>query len=273
MTDVIDRRRSLRLLGGGLAGLAGVGALAACGGEDAATTGASSSSTTTGTSGPAAGAAATTTAGSGSCDVIPEETAGPYPADGSNGPDVLGEDGVVRQDLRSSFAGSTGTAVGVPLTVELTIVSVAAGCTPLPGAAVYLWHADAEGRYSIYSDGVTDQNYLRGVQVADADGRLSFRTVYPGCYDGRWPHIHFEVYASEDDATGGGAKLRTSQIALTEDASAAVYDGDGYGDSADNLNRTSLSRDMVFGDGASLQTPTVSGSPSEGYAIALTVPV
>ena len=48
------------------------------------------------------------------CTTIPEETAGPYPGDGSNGPDVLTQDGVVRADIRSSFGGATGTASGVP---------------------------------------------------------------------------------------------------------------------------------------------------------------
>jgi protocatechuate 3,4-dioxygenase beta subunit len=77
---------------------------------------------------------------SGSCVAkVPEETAGPFPGDSSNGPDVLNQTGVVRSDIRSSFAGLSGTAAGVPLTIELTIVS-ASSCTPLAGYAVYLWH-------------------------------------------------------------------------------------------------------------------------------------
>ena len=63
--------------------------------------------------------------GGGSCSArIPEETQGPFPADGSNGPTVLALSGVVRNDIGSSFAGLSGTAEGVPLTIELTIVSV-----------------------------------------------------------------------------------------------------------------------------------------------------
>lgn len=274
MTGPIDRRRSLHVLGGSLAGLAGVGLLAGCG-SDGATSGAAPTTTSGGSGATSTSAAASTGASvaSGDCAVIPEETAGPYPADGSNGPDVLSQDGVVRSDIRTGFAGASGTATGVLLGIELTIVSVSAGCTPLAGAAVYLWHADAQGRYSIYSEGVTDENYLRGVQVADDAGRLTFTSIYPGCYDGRWPHIHFEVYENEAEATGGGRKLRTSQIALTEGSAAALYATDGYGPSARNLARTSLDRDMVFADGASLQTPTVTGSTGDGYVIALTVPV
>jgi len=71
--------------------------------------------------------------GSTTCNArVPEETAGPYPGDGSNGPDVLGLTGVVRSDIRPSFAGLSGAADGVPLQVQLTIVS-ASTCAPLAG--------------------------------------------------------------------------------------------------------------------------------------------
>jgi protocatechuate 3,4-dioxygenase beta subunit len=134
--------------------------------------------------------------GTGTCSArIPEETQGPYPGDGSNGPNVLSLTGVVRSDIRSSFAGLSGTADGVPVTLVLTIVS-ASSCAPLAGRAVYLWHCDRPGRYSLYSSGVTNQNYLRGVQEADASGKVTFTTIFPGCYAGRWPHIHFEVCGS-----------------------------------------------------------------------------
>ena len=105
-----------------------------------------------------------------SCSPIPEETAGPFPGDGSNGVNVLTESGVVRSDIRASFGASTTVAEGVPLTIDLTIVDTADGCAPLAGAAVYLWHCDREGRYSMYSEGAADENYLRGVQETDADG-------------------------------------------------------------------------------------------------------
>src|SRR4051812_26633046 len=82
---------------------------------------------------------------SGVCTKIPEETAGPYPGEGSNGPNVLNQTGVVRSDIRTSFAGLTGTATGVPLTIDLTIVS-ASSCAPLANRAVYLWHCDQAGR-------------------------------------------------------------------------------------------------------------------------------
>src|SRR4029453_1536909 len=126
--------------------------------------------------------------------------AGPLPGDGSNGPNALTQSGVVRSDIRSSFAGLSGTADGIPLTIMLTIVS-ASTCAPLPGYAVYVWHCSREGLYSLYSPGVTDQNYLRGVQETDANGQVTFTSIFPACYSGRWPHIHFEVYPSLAAAT------------------------------------------------------------------------
>ena len=68
---------------------------------------------------------------------------------------------------------------------------------------MYLWHCTADGNYSLYSSGITNQNYLRGVQVSDASGLVSFTSIFPGCYSGRWPHIHFEVYRSLALATSG----------------------------------------------------------------------
>jgi protocatechuate 3,4-dioxygenase beta subunit len=207
-----------------------------------------------------------------SCSTIPEETAGPYPGDGSNGPDVLSQTGVVRSDIRSSFAGLSGTADGVPLTVTLTIVS-ATSCEPLAGHAVYLWHCDREGRYSLYSPGVTNQNYLRGVQETDSEGKVTFTTIYPACYSGRWPHIHFEVYPSLSDATSVANKVATSQLALPQSSNSAVYGTAGYEASVNNYSQVSLSTDNVFRDGASLEIPTMVGSVAAGYTATLTVAV
>ena len=135
------------------------------------------------------------------CEAIPEETAGPFPADGSNGPDVVREASVVRPDIRSSFAGLSGTVGGVPLTLTLQLVDLAAGCAPVVGFALYAWHCDREGRYSLYSPGATEQNYLRGVQESGPADDVSFTTIFPGCDPGRWPDVHFEVYRSLAAAT------------------------------------------------------------------------
>jgi protocatechuate 3,4-dioxygenase beta subunit len=216
----------------------------------------------------------TTTTGttSSTCSKIPEETAGPYPGDGSNGPDVLSLTGVVRSDITSSFAGLSGTADGVPLTIVLTIVS-SSTCSPLAGRAVYLWHCDRLGRYSLYSSGATNQNYLRGVQEADSNGRVTFTSIYPACYSGRWPHIHFEVYPSLSSATSVANKSATSQIALPKATCDLVYATSGYESSVTNLSRVSLATDNIFSDGSSLELATITGSVSSGLTATLTVAV
>jgi protocatechuate 3,4-dioxygenase beta subunit len=263
---LVERRGALRLMAVGGLGLV----LVACGKSSPS----SSSPSSPGSS--VAGATTTSGATSGGggavTEAVPEETGGPFPGDGSNGPNVLTESGIVRRDIRSSFGSSSGTAQGVPLGLDLTIVQAGSG-SPMAGAAVYVWHCDREGRYSLYSQGATDQNYLRGVQAAGSDGKVSFTSIYPAAYSGRWPHIHFEVYRDLATATSAGSKLVTSQIALLEDVSSAVYATDGYSASVQNLARTSLATDMVFSDGVSLQTPTMSGSVGSDLRLALTIAV
>ncbi|MGW6194878.1 intradiol ring-cleavage dioxygenase [Kribbella sp. NPDC055110] len=259
----LHRRRFL-----GLFTAAGLAAVAGCSTDDSAST-----STPSAASSSTSSATATTSSASTDVDEIPQETGGPYPGDGSNGPNVLTQSGIVRSDITKSFGSASGVAGGVPLKVELTIVD-AGQDKPLEGAAVYLWHCDAQGRYSLYSDGVTNENYLRGVQAADGSGKVTFTTIFPAAYMGRWPHIHFEVYAGVDEATKAGQITRTSQLALPKDVCSTVYATAGYDGSAQNLSQTSLENDNVFGDDDGVhQLATVSGDVSGGYVATLTVGV
>lgn len=203
------------------------------------------------------------------CSVIPEETAGPYPGDGSNGPNALTLDDIVRSDIRSSVGALSGTAEGVGLKVRMRLVNASDGCTPLAGYAIYLWHCDRDGDYSLYTN--TSQNYLRGVQVTDADGVVSFTTIFPGCYSGRWPHIHFEVYPSLADTSSSRNVVATSQLAMPEDSCALVYAVSGYEASVPNFASASLDTDNVFSDGADTQLPAMSGDPSAGLVATITV--
>ncbi len=259
LRTLVDRRRALTLLGG----LGVAGALAAC---------STSSPTTAGSA--AASGSASSTAGSGAALVeAPDETAGPFPGDGSNGQNVLDDSGIVRQDIRSSIGSSTTTAEGVPLTIKLTVKDLSTS-SALVGAAVYAWHCDRDGLYSMYSQGAEDENYLRGVQATDESGTATFTSIYPGCYAGRWPHVHFEVYSKVEDATSSGPIVKTSQIALPQAACEAVYATSGYEQSVGNLSRVSLQSDNVFGDdGGAHQLATMSGSASTGYTAALTIGV
>ena len=267
-----DRRRALKLFGGA----ALVAVAAACGSDDSSNAGDSSSSTSgsssTSTSSDLRSSSATTSTSGTPTSAIPEETAGPFPGDGSNGPNALAESGVVRSDIRSSFGSASGTAEGIPATVNLRVLDAGTGGA-LPGAAVYLWHCDRDGLYSMYSDGVTDQNYLRGVQAAGDDGTLTFTTIFPAAYSGRWPHMHFEVYSSVDDATASGSLLATSQLALPEDVCDEAYATSGYEQSVRNMSSLSIDTDGIFRDGYSQQLATVSGSATAGYTLTLDVPV
>jgi protocatechuate 3,4-dioxygenase beta subunit len=236
----------------------------------------SASSTAASASGPAtASASPTLTRAIAECGVeIPLETAGPYPGDGSNGPNVLEASGVVRRDITSSFGSGTARAEGVPLTFTLTLLDNANGCVPLVGAAVYAWHCDRDGKYSMYDSDLENENFLRGVQEADANGQVTFTSIFPGAYMGRWPHIHFEVFESMSNATAAGQVLAVSQIALTQAACEDVYATAGYESSARNFPRTTLQSDNVFGDdGGIYQLAAMSGSAAAGFTAGLNVTI
>lgn len=211
------------------------------------------------------------------CPVLPSETAGPFPANGAgrfigSGPNALALSGIVRSDIRPGIAGANATAGGVVLKLQLTLVNSGAACAPLGGLAVYLWQCDREGRYSMYSPGVQDQNYLRGVQASAADGSVNFTTVVPGCYPGRMPHFHLEVYRSLDLAGARAQRLKTSQLALPRAACEAVYaNAPGYAVSAASLRGLSMADDGVFGDGVEQQLLALRGGVAQGFAAALTL--
>lgn len=272
MARVMERRRALKWFAG-----AGTMALVAgCGGES---DGSATTTTATATPTPTPSATATpsptpTATSAAGCVLDPTETAGPYPADGTNSSagstsNVLTSSGVVRSDIRPSFLTTTTVATGVTVTLTLTVVNVNASCTPLAGFAVYLWHCDRNGNYSLYGSGA-GESYLRGVQVTDANGQVTFTTIFPACYDGRWPHMHFEVFSSLSAATGGRYAVLTSQLAMPSAVCGAVFaDAATYPGSASRFARVSLSSDGIFGDNSSAQvaqqTPTFDGSPSAGY--------
>ena len=204
---------------------------------------------------------------------VPDETAGPYPGDGSNGPDALTESGIVRRDIRADLDG-TDPVDDVPLAITLRITDMANGDAPFAGVAVYVWHCDGLGRYSMYSEGVEDRTWLRGVQIADADGKVTFTSVVPGCYAGRWPHVHFEVYPDESTIDDAANAIATSQLALPESTLKPVYEGSGYDGSAQNLSQVTIASDGIFGDdGGALQIAAVTGDVVAGFTATLTVRV
>lgn len=273
MEPHLTRRRVLELFGG-----AAVFAVAGCGssGSETSTKESSTSASSAGGTAPAQSAApAASTAPSAplACKPIPTETVGPYPGDGSNGPNALTQQGIVRRDIRHSFGAASRQTSGVPLTIELTVVDAKNGCKPLAGAAVYAWHCDANGLYSMYSSGVTNENFMRGVQEADGEGKLSFITNFPGAYQGRYPHVHFEVFGALGRATSGANKLVVSQLALPAEICQAVYATKGYEASARNFPLTPVNRDNVFSDGVDQQMAATAGAATSGYTARLTIAV
>ena len=283
METMLARRRALKWFAG-----AGTAALVAgCGGNDGAASSGTSSvlgtatATTTATPTPTATATATATptptatatSTASGCIVDPTETSGPFPADGTNSAsgstsNILTVSGIVRSDIRASFISTTTVATGVQVKITLTLVNVNASCAPLAGYAIYLWHCDRQGHYSLYT--AAAESYLRGVQVTDANGQVSFTTIFPACYDGRWPHMHFEVFSSVANALGGKYSILTSQLAMPAALCSTIYaDTTTYPSSASIFAGVSLSTDNVFGDNTSAQiaqqTPAFTGSVAAGY--------
>jgi protocatechuate 3,4-dioxygenase beta subunit len=215
---------------------------------------------------------------SGRCLAFPWETAGPYPGNGTvRAPgvasNVLGLDGIVRADIRASFIGSDRVAAGVPLDLNLTLVD-ATGCRPLANHDVYLWQCDAAGLYSLYT--APQESYLRGLQRTDARGIVQFRTIVPGCYDVRYPHIHVQAFPA--GATTGRAALLTSQLVIPADMARATYaDARAYPGSAGAFERFPIERDAVFRDNSKAQlaamTLAATGNPSKGYVARATVAI
>ncbi|XNZ00451.1 intradiol ring-cleavage dioxygenase [Micrococcus luteus] len=268
IATVVTRRNALGVFGAG----AGALLLAACGASSAGTSSSSMAASSSSGGASSSSAAGATSSAAQDYTEMSTETAGPYPGDGSNGPDVLEESGIERADLTSSIDG--GDAVeGVPLTITLNVIDMAQDDAPMTGAAVYIWHCDAQGRYSMYSDGVTDATWLRGVQVVGDDGTVTFTTIVPGCYAGRWPHVHFEVFPDKDSITDAANAVLTSQIALPQEVCDAVYAESAYSGSAENMAGVSLESDGIFSDGYDQQLIELTGSVSQGYTGTLDVPI
>ena len=233
MKRTFNRREALGLLGAASAAVA-----AACGSSPTTPTSTTSGSSTGGT----------TT--SSACAVSPDETAGPYP----DRTGMASNSAFYRQDVTEGKSG-------LPLTLALTIVNVRNNCAPVANANVEIWQCDAVGSYSEYGS-AAGQTFLRGLQTTNANGVVTFRTIYPGWYMGRATHIHLQVYLN-------GAVVKTTQVAFPETISSAVYRTGVY--ASHGQNSTTNSSDNVFSDGTDHELATLSGDTSSGYTATLTV--
>jgi protocatechuate 3,4-dioxygenase beta subunit len=196
--------------------------------------------------------------GSGSCAVSPTETAGPFP---THTPSSLN-----RSDIRLD-------RTGVLSTIEITILNTNNNCAALAGVTVDIWHCDKDGNYSEYggsgmqSSDYTSVHFLRGRQVTDVNGKVSFTSIFPGWYPGRATHIHVHVY------NAAGNSLLITQIAFPEGSGSAVSTVNGSGGTAYGYTKgmsgyTYNASDNVFSDdSAGKEIASVTGSLAAGYAV------
>ena len=133
-----------------------------------------------------------------SCVLAPEQTEGPYY--------------IADEKLRRNI---TEGKPGTPLTLNLAVVD-ASTCKAIKGAVVDIWHADASRVYSGFGQGSSNRTFLRGIQKTDAAGLATFRTIYPGWYQGRTVHIHVKVHL-------GGNVVHTGQLYFPDALTDAVY--------------------------------------------------
>jgi protocatechuate 3,4-dioxygenase beta subunit len=117
----------------------------------------------------------------------------------------------------------------------------------LEGAHVDLWHSDAKGVYSDEPDQASGENtkgqtWLRGYQVTDSKGVANFKTIYPGWYPGRTPHIHFKL--RKYDSAGKKTREFTSQFFFDEAVTDQVFANAPYNDRGKRNTRNN--RDGIY---------------------------
>jgi protocatechuate 3,4-dioxygenase beta subunit len=198
----------------------------------------------------------TTGTTTGSCTSTVSETAGPFP---TKTPGSL-----VANDITSDRSGTK-------LTVKITIQNKNNSCAALANAIVDIWHCDAAGNYSEYggsgmqSTNYTTVHFLRGRQTTDANGLVTFTSIYPGWYSGRAPHIHVHIYNS------GGTSLLVTQIAFDQTINNTVYAQGTY--KSHGLQETTNTNDNVFSDGVTTELASFTGSVADGYVLTHTIVV
>ena len=126
-----------------------------------------------------------------------------------------------------------------------------------------IWHCDAAGHYSEYGNhplqqkDYTEVSFLRGRQITNENGEVSFISIFPGWYPGRAPHIHVDVLRD-------GKILLSTQIAFPEKSTAEVYATRGYRGKEDTINE----QDGVFRNSLSgNMADSVIGNLDDGYTL------
>jgi protocatechuate 3,4-dioxygenase beta subunit len=192
----------------------------------------------------------------GNCTVSPSETKGPFP--------IKTPSQLVLENIKSD-------RIGVALLINLTIENQTKDCASLEGVLVDIWHCDKDGNYSEYGGtsmqqtDYTSVHFLRGRQTSDANGEVSFISIFPGWYQGRAPHIHVEVL------NASGSSLLVTQIAFPENVTNEVYSSTNY--ASHGQADTSNTSDNVFADSLSDELATLTGNLTDGYTLSKTITV
>ncbi|MBE8725554.1 intradiol ring-cleavage dioxygenase [Flavobacterium hungaricum] len=192
----------------------------------------------------------------GTCAISPSETKGPFP--------IKTPSQLVLENIKSD-------RVGIALLINLKIENKKTDCSPLANVLVDVWHCDKDGNYSEYGGtqmqqtDYTSVHFLRGRQTTNANGEVSFISIYPGWYQGRAPHIHVEVLSAS------GSSLLVTQIAFPETISSQVYSSTNY--AAHGQADTSNTSDTVFSDSLSQELAAMTGNLTDGYTLSKTITV
>jgi protocatechuate 3,4-dioxygenase beta subunit len=245
MSKMIDRRAAL----GAFGVLGGTLVLASC----------KSSTTTAGDDESTADAAA----GSGACASTLEGEVGPYFADDS-------ADGFDRSDITANLDGSS-VQTGIPLVLTIYIYDAQSSCSPYVGAQIDIWHCNASGVYSdISAESTATEQWLRGYQITDATGKVTFTTIVPGWYQGRTTHVHLRIRSSYDEAAGLSDGTNTTQVFFSQTlidsiaTTIAPYNSEG-------TNPTTNATDHVYAGETNGTNVLAMAGDTSGYTAALSL--
>lgn len=195
------------------------------------------------------------------CEVTTSETAGPFP---TKNPQTLEQIDI------------TDNRTGVSLDINLTVQNVNADCVALEGAMVDIWHCDKDGYYSEYGntslqpEDFTSDHFLRGRQVSNSDGKVNFKSIFPGWYNGRATHIHVHIYNQN------GNSLLVTQIAFPEGDNSAVAQVNSASDAGYTKGMTGYTfnaSDNVFKDGTTNEMSAITGNIADGFVLSHTLKV
>src|SRR6266581_3709150 len=230
----------------------------------------------------AAKSSSSSSSSSSSCVSSTNVTRGPYFVD-NQADSIITNDDVdtsipERSDIRSDTKGSTGTQSGLPLYLNIIVGSYNSGsCSPIANAQVHIWHCNAQGVYSDVQAATNDngadltgENFLRGYQYTDANGKVSFTTIYPGWYSGRAVHIHVKVRVF--DSSGNVTTEATTQLFFDDSISTAVYAANA--DYSRSSSRGILnSADSIYGAESPALLVSLTGSDTASYTGTISIGV